>query len=87
MDLLCDIFLWVFDATIGASLVAFMVIAIKKIFHPRMSARLHHALWLIVLIQLLFPFLPNSSVSIFNIWHLGVDSIKNAVSPPLPCCE
>ncbi|WP_100244978.1 M56 family metallopeptidase [Brevibacillus brevis] len=82
--MLCDIFLWVFDATIGASLVAFMVIAIKKIFHHRISARLHHALWLIVLIRLLFPFLPNSSVSIFNIWQLGVDSIKNAVSPHSP---
>lgn len=33
MDMLCAIFLWVFDATIGASLVALMVIAIKKIFH------------------------------------------------------
>ncbi|NRS51257.1 M56 family metallopeptidase [Brevibacillus sp. HB2.2] len=84
MNMLCDIFLWVFDATIGASLVAFMVIAIKKIFHHRISARLHHALWLIVLIRLLFPFLPNSSVSIFNIWQLGVDSIKNAVSPYSP---
>ncbi|MED1916726.1 M56 family metallopeptidase [Bacillus thuringiensis] len=62
--MLCDIFLWVFDATIGASLVALMVIAIKKIFHHRISARLHHALWLIVLIRLLFPFLPNSPVSI-----------------------
>ncbi|MFI8710597.1 M56 family metallopeptidase [Brevibacillus brevis] len=82
--MLCDIFLWVFDATIGASLVAFMVIAIKKIFQHRISARLHHALWLIVLIRLLFPFLPNSSVSIFNIWQLGVDSIKNAVSPYSP---
>lgn len=82
--MLCEIFLWVFDATIGASLVAFMVIAIKKIFHHRISARLHHALWLIVLIRLLFPFLPNSSVSIFNIWQLGVDSIKNAVSPHSP---
>ncbi|WP_279633705.1 hypothetical protein [Brevibacillus antibioticus] len=49
-----------------------------------MSARLHHALWLIVLIRLLFPFLPDSSVSIFNIWQLGVDSIKNAVSPDSP---
>ncbi|MBY0086627.1 M56 family metallopeptidase [Brevibacillus brevis] len=84
MDMLCDIFLWVFDATIGASLVALMVIATKKIFHHRISARLHHALWLIVLIRLLFPFLPNSPVSIFNIWQVGVDSIKNAVSPHSP---
>ncbi|TKI54323.1 M56 family metallopeptidase [Brevibacillus antibioticus] len=84
MNMLCDIFLWVFDATIGASLVAFMVIAIKKFFHHRISARLHHALWLIVLIRLLFPFLPDSPVSIFNIWQLGVDSIKNAVPPHSP---
>ncbi|MEJ8545316.1 M56 family metallopeptidase [Brevibacillus borstelensis] len=82
--MLCGIFLWVLDATIGASLVALLVAAIKKIFHHRISARLHHALWLIVLIRLLFPFFPNSSVSIFNIWQLGVDSIKHAVSPLSP---
>ncbi|MGK5509945.1 M56 family metallopeptidase [Brevibacillus formosus] len=76
MEILCNIFLWFFYSTLAASTVALLVMTIQKLFHHHLSARLQHALWLIVLVRLLFPDLPNSSASIFNI----ALHIKNAVS-------
>ncbi|UKL01112.1 M56 family metallopeptidase [Brevibacillus brevis] len=76
MEILCNIFLWFFYSTLAASTVALLVIAIQKLFHHHLSARLQHALWLIVLVRLLLPDFPNSDASIFNV----ALHIKNAVS-------
>lgn len=72
-------FLRFFDSTLGASVVALLVLAIKKLLHGRLSARIHHALWLIVLIRLLLPVFPNSPVSIFNVMPFDMDSIFQTV--------
>lgn len=76
MEILCDVFLWFFDSTLAASAVVLLVMAIQKLFRHRLSPRLQHALWLLVLVRLLLPDLPSSPASIFNV----AATIKNAVS-------
>ncbi|MEJ8545578.1 M56 family metallopeptidase [Brevibacillus borstelensis] len=76
MEILCNVFLWFFYSTLAASAVALLVMAIQKLFYRHLSARLQHALWLIVLLRLLLPDFPSSPASIFNI----AAHIKNAVS-------
>lgn len=64
--MLNETFLWVVESSIGASVVALFVLLIKKLFKHRISARIHYALWLIVVIRLLVPVFPSSSISIFT---------------------
>lgn len=76
MDMLSDIFLWIFYSSVGASAVALLVLLIKKLFKHRLSARIHYALWLIVVIRLLIPVFPTSSISIFTLFAVGTDSAQ-----------
>ncbi|WP_410720226.1 M56 family metallopeptidase [Brevibacillus sp. SIMBA_076] len=67
MEILCNVFLWFFYSTLAASAVALLVMVIQRLFHRHLSARLQHALWLIVLVRLLLPDFPSSPASIFNV--------------------
>jgi bla regulator protein BlaR1 len=73
MNLVCDIFTWFVYSTLAASAVALIVMAVLRLFRHRLSARIRHALWLIVLIRLLVPVFPNSPVSIFNVLPYVLD--------------
>ncbi|WP_094699598.1 M56 family metallopeptidase [Brevibacillus laterosporus] len=66
MNMLNEIFLWIVESSVGASAVALFVLLIKKLFTHRLSPRIHYALWLIVVIRLLVPAFPSSSISIFT---------------------
>lgn len=67
MDILVHVFLLTVYASLTASIVALIVICIKKILGYHISVRLHHALWFLVIIRLLIPIIPESRFSMFNI--------------------
>ncbi|GLI04265.1 hypothetical protein YDYSG_02950 [Paenibacillus tyrfis] len=86
MEILCEIFIGLWYSTLAASAVALLVMAILALFRHRISARIRHALWLIVLVRLLLPVFPDSPVSLFHMLHFGAD-IKKAVSLIIPLTE
>lgn len=86
MEILCEIFIGLWYSTLAASAVALLVMAIQALFRHRISARIRHALWLIVLVRLLLPVFPDSPVSLFHMLHFGTD-IKKAVSLIIPLTE
>ncbi|GAV12787.1 M56 family metallopeptidase [Paenibacillus sp. NAIST15-1] len=78
MDIAEHLFNWFVASTLMASAVAVVVLAVQHLFQRRIHARLRHALWLIVLLRLMLPVLPQSPVSLFNAVPT-LTSIKNAV--------
>ncbi len=86
MEILCDMFIGLWYSTLAASAVALLVMTIQALFRGRSSARIRHALWLIVLVRLLLPVFPDSPVSLFHMLHFGTD-IKRAVSLVIPLTE
>ncbi|UNK15931.1 M48 family metalloprotease [Paenibacillus sp. N3/727] len=78
MDIAEHLFNWFVASTLMASAVAVVVLAVQHLFRRRIHARLRHALWLIVLLRLMLPVLPQSPVSLFNAVPAWTD-IKNAV--------
>lgn len=86
MEILCEIFIGLWYSTLAASAVALLVMAIQRLFRHRISARIRHALGLIVLVRLLLPVFPDSPVSLFHMLHFGTD-IKKAVSLIIPLTE
>ncbi|MED1798787.1 hypothetical protein [Brevibacillus porteri] len=80
MDILASIFLWMCYASLGASLVAILLVAIKKGVSQAISWRMHHLLWFIVLAGLMIPVLPESSFSLFT-WVFWASNSMSADQP------
>ncbi|MGG3306676.1 M56 family metallopeptidase [Paenibacillus lautus] len=78
MDIAERLFNWFVASTLMASAAAVVVLAIQHLLRRRIHARVRHALWLIVLLRLMLPVLPQSPVSLFNAVPAWTD-IKNAV--------
>ncbi|MFF2090029.1 M56 family metallopeptidase [Paenibacillus sp. NPDC058174] len=81
------------EGTLAASVVILIILAIQQLFRKMLSPRIRHLLWLLVIIRLLLPVFPESTVSIFQIidygrtlpeqvWHLGgqSDTLAGAAS-------
>ncbi|MBU5438101.1 M56 family metallopeptidase [Tissierella sp. MSJ-40] len=83
MTILEKTFLWVLYSSLTASVITLLVLFIKKLFNNKLSPRLHHALWFLVLIRLLLPFVPESNLSLFNLFinnHKSL-TISNPLEP------
>ena len=70
MILIKSVFLGMVHSSLTASIIIIMIMLIKKVLNNKISARIHYALWLIVLVRLAFPFLPESGLSIFNLFQI-----------------
>jgi len=61
---------WIFEVILKASLASAVMILlllfIRKLYQPRLNPRIMHILWFIVLVKLLVPISPSSSISVFN---------------------
>ncbi len=63
---LIPIFDWLLRATLQAALLFCLIMLIKLIVRGRLPIRWHYCLWLLLLIRMATPWLPESKISIFN---------------------
>lgn len=61
-----DLFTNILSISLEATIIAAIIIFIKKVFASKMNIRTGYLLWVLLLIRLIFPILPQSPVSIFN---------------------
>ncbi|USG65486.1 M56 family metallopeptidase [Brevibacillus ruminantium] len=71
MDILSRAFLLFVDATFASSAVALVVMVVLKLFRHRLTPRIRHIIWLIVLVRMLVPVLPASPISMFSLLDIG----------------
>ncbi|MEJ8545262.1 M56 family metallopeptidase [Brevibacillus borstelensis] len=83
MDILIRAFLWFVDATVAASVVLLLVMAVQRLLRRHLSLRLAHALWLLVLLRLLVPVFPESPVSVFHLFPMATQSKQASLFDPL----
>jgi bla regulator protein BlaR1 len=83
MIILKMLFTKVLYASVTASFLIMLVLLAKKLLNFRLSPRLHHGLWLLVLIRLLVPVVPESPLSIFNVvtqaGHAAVGYVNSVI--------
>jgi hypothetical protein len=60
------VFAWLLTASWQASVLALFVFSIQGIFGSRLNPRWRYALWLLVLVRLVLPALPESALSLFQ---------------------
>ncbi len=66
MNTLEHLFSWVLAASWQASLLAILVLAVQAALGRRLNPRWRHALWLLVLLRLILPTLPESNLSLYR---------------------
>ncbi|SKC42337.1 M56 family metallopeptidase [Maledivibacter halophilus] len=63
-----EVFYWLIDTSIKGSLLIISILLIKLLLKNRLGARWHYSIWFLLLIRLVMPFAPQSSISVFNLF-------------------
>src|ERR1044072_2496439 len=71
--------LWIWNATLSASILTLLLLALQALGKRLFSARWLYALWICVLLRLLAPAVPSSRISLLNLFHL-----KEPAALPVP---
>ncbi|MCC2544558.1 M56 family metallopeptidase, partial [Bacillus thuringiensis] len=71
---LSSIFDWVIETSILASVLVGFILCIKIVLKNWLTPRWKYALWLILIVRLILPWLPESSFSIYSILSKGYES-------------
>ncbi len=77
------VFAWLLTASWQASVLALFVFSIQGIFGSRLNPRWRYALWLLVLVRLVLPALPESALSLFQFAPPPPAAIVVPVTEPL----
>lgn len=64
---LLRLFDWLLWTTIQGSVLIVLIVLIQKLLPRRLPVHWHYLLWLLLLVRLAFPWLPESRISIFNL--------------------
>ncbi len=66
MDFL-RVFYWLINTSVKGSLLVISILLIKACFNKRLGVRWHYYIWFLLLPVLILPYMPQSSISIFNL--------------------
>jgi len=77
------VFGWLVAASWQASVLALAVVAIQRIFGARLNPRWRYALWLLVVLRLVLPVLPESALSLFQFAPPPPAALTVSVTEPL----
>ncbi|TVX93396.1 M56 family metallopeptidase [Paenibacillus agilis] len=67
---LLSIFEWVIQTSFMASILVVIVLMLQFVMKNKLEARWHYLLWMPVVIRLLLPWAPESSLSLYNMFSL-----------------
>lgn len=76
------LFAWLGETSWQVIVLIALVLLVQLVFRNRLNAQWRSALWLVVVVRLLLPTLPESSLSIFNLKQLSLNLF--AKKPPAP---
>ncbi|PPA87149.1 hypothetical protein C4A76_12485 [Brevibacillus laterosporus] len=76
MKLIETTFYLMLTASFASIAIILPLLLIRKLLYKRLGPRIFHVLWFLVLIKLLFPIAPQSSVSLFNLVPYDMQDIS-----------
>jgi beta-lactamase regulating signal transducer with metallopeptidase domain/ankyrin repeat protein len=78
-----EVFSWLLTASWQASVLALFVLLIQAALGSRLNPRWRYALWLLVLLRLVLPALPESALSLFQFAPPAPPALTVSVTEPL----
>ncbi|NLB42858.1 MAG: DUF5050 domain-containing protein [Clostridiales bacterium] len=82
MELIQNVFSWVVQTSIIASVLIISILIIKHILKDRLGVRWHYAIWFIVIFRLIVPYAPESNLSILNLFTMMNQEVVQLETPP-----
>jgi beta-lactamase regulating signal transducer with metallopeptidase domain len=82
-----QVFGWLLSASWQASVLALLVLAVQAVLRGRLNPRWRYALWLLVLLRLIVPALPESALSLFQFAPPPPTALTVTVTEPLFVAE
>ena len=76
------LFSWVLQASITASILIIIILIIKYILKDRLGVKWHYAIWFIVIVRLIVPYAPKSSLRSFNLFTFVNQESIQLQTPP-----
>ncbi len=59
-----------------SSIMIVLILLIKKAFRSLISPKWHYYIWILLLVRLLIPFTPQSSLSVLNLVYMGAEELN-----------
>ena len=65
--------LWLLDSSLMGSILIVLIILVRLTFKKRLSTHCQYLIWFMLIVRLIIPYAPESSISIFNVFlHLNI---------------
>jgi beta-lactamase regulating signal transducer with metallopeptidase domain/ankyrin repeat protein len=78
-----SVFAWILEASWQASVLVVLVLLLQVVLRGRLNPRWYHALWLLVVLRLVLPVLPESALSLFQFTPHAPPVITQSVTEPI----
>ncbi|UCD52195.1 MAG: M56 family metallopeptidase, partial [Phycisphaerales bacterium] len=75
-------FAWLLETTVIASVVICLILAAQKLLGRRLGPRWCHALWLVLLLRMVLPWVPPSPVSLFHLIPASIQRHQPSATAP-----
>lgn len=75
MGILENIFLWILQTSLTSSIGILILILILKVFNNHIGVRVKYGLWILVIIRLLVPTIPEMNINLFSILHEKYENV------------
>lgn len=66
-----EMFYWIINTSVKGSILVISILFIKLLFRNRLGAKWHYYIWFLLLARLVIPEVPQSSISIFNLFDIS----------------
>lgn len=87
-SILHQVFQWVLVSSVKAGILVALILVIKALVKDRLDTNWHYAIWALLFVQLVLPWSPSSSLSMYNLVPTSfVESIVTAELKPSPGTE
>ncbi len=86
MNILLKVFSEILYLGAISSIMIVLILLIKKVFGRTMSPKWHYYIWMLLLVRLLLPFTPQSSLSALNLFYIGAQQLNlpaNVILAPI----
>jgi len=64
LSVFCD---WLIRSTIRAGVLILLILAVQSLLRARLLARWRYWLWVLLVVQMVMPWVPESRLSVFNL--------------------
>lgn len=74
-----SIFDWFWTTSARVSVLIILLLLVKYVLKNKIGARLHYLLWFVMIVSLLLPWTPQSSLSLYNLTNLGMQKTSPTI--------